>query len=293
MIVAELSGGLGNQMFQFAAGYSLAARTGQNLFLDRSFYSRAHGANVTPRQYALDVFECCQRSWWPFERAFDMLSGPLLQNPTACERIGVNFINDREAGYQSLFANRWRINVLRGYWQSFMYFNDYYEDLLELFRVRRDLLSPDARSLPVSGQTTLCVDVRRGDYVSNADVAKVHGAKPAGYYSDAYELIAKHVGGEIDACIVFSDDPEWCRRELNFPIEFRVFPNEKSGYKNSRKFYTMMNCGHFILSNSTFGWWAATLSQANSEKKVVAPKQWFSSKTDVARDLIPSAWIRC
>ena len=53
----------------------------------------------------------------------------------------------------------------------------------------------------------------------------------------------------------------------------------------------MTNCKHFIIPNSSFGWWAAWLANF-SKKIVVAPKKWFSDSNINTKDLIPDDWIR-
>src|SRR5438067_1120058 len=71
---------------------------------------------------------------------------------------------------------------------------------------------------------------------------------------------------------VFSDDLEWCRNELRWLPDHPVFVDHAfAGPKFSHYLHLMSMASHFVIPNSTFGWWAAWLS-ANAEKTVVAPK---------------------
>ncbi len=56
MVIVEIYGGLGNQMFQYAAGLVLASRLKTKLYVDASWFNEKQPDNVTPRQYELDIF---------------------------------------------------------------------------------------------------------------------------------------------------------------------------------------------------------------------------------------------
>ena len=70
--------------------------------------------------------------------------------------------------------------------------------------------------------------------------------------------------------IVFSDDVEWCKNNMDFP-ENTIYENH--GNTIYEKLKVMSNCKNFIISNSTFSWWAQFMSN-NQNKKVIAPKKW-------------------
>jgi len=88
---------------------------------------------------------------------------------------------------------------------------------------------------------------------------------------------------------VFSDDPEWVKREIVFPIDVEYVTHNlsKDSYEDLR---LMTNCKHVILANSSFSWWGGWLG-SNPDRIVIAPKRWFAGKPSSAADIIPSRWI--
>lgn len=291
MIVVRLQGGLGNQMFQYALGRSLALRHNTTLKLDLTFLlDRTPRPGWVFRDYELGDFQIAAgvatRGDIPF--LFRRYGAGLAANRldarlrkflggTGVER---NFAFDRtvlEAGDGT---------YLCGYWQSHKYFAGI-EDTLRLdFTPRQSL--PDkilsfCSTLACNG--SVCLHVRRTDFVTNS----AHGAFSAEYYRTA--LNAMMSLRPYSFICVFTDDVGWCRTHLHFPCEMFFVEERFPGLKNAHYLAMMAHCRAFVLSNSTFGWWAAWLSNAH-DKMVVAPKRWFADASINTDDLIPTDWVR-
>ena len=278
-VVVKLQGGLGNQMFQYAAGLALARRAGAKLKLDLGFLlDRTPRPNFTFRDYDLDLFnlapDCGVVNYG--------ISGSESGLPPFKEK---HFHYDRD--FETLGAGTY----LDGHWQSPRYFKAVGEEVCRTFTSFRAPLNSEQQALAdrIRSSNAVCLDVRRGDYVSNPASVAVVGVCYEDYYETAVRYFLKRFP---DAhFFVFSDDIEWCRKaELVKGAPCTFVTDDYAGDRFGGKLQLMIGCRHFIIPNSTWGWWAAFLSES-PDKTVIAPSPWLN---DVARefaDLLPSDWI--
>ena len=149
-----------------------------------------------------------------------------------------------------------------------------------LFRSKRLSDAITSRFAQLLVRPTVALHVRRADYVG-----LTHAFVPLSidYYRAAMRLFPQE-----SHFVVFSDDPAWCREAFK---EERV--EVISGNPGYADLYLMSACGHQIIANSSFSWWAAYLNP-NPQKRVVAPKHWFGPAlaANDTRDLIPPEWVR-
>jgi hypothetical protein len=245
---------LGNQMFQYAALRGIAAHRGFEFCIPRSSFR--------DRSTHHQLFEAFKLEGLQHIR--------LLLEPTVQERH-YHFDNDL---FDSVPDNH---NIL-GYLQTEKYFVHIADDIRADFQFRDDILEPCAEYIqrlddPVS------LHVRRGDYVNNVEFATCT--------RQYYDAALSHFDSERPV-IVFSDEPDWCRREFQ-GLRFTV----SSGHDNVTDMCLMSLCRAHIIANSSFSWWGAWL--ANSDA-VYAPKDWFGTEGYTAgydtSDLIPGRWNR-
>ena len=126
----------------------------------------------------------------------------------------------------------------------------------------------------------------RGFKWSYTQCGDQHPVQPIEYYEKALAEF-----DDDQPVIVFSDSPEWVK-EQEFFADDRFLISENSD--NRVDMCLMSLCDDFIIANSSFSWWAAWLSN-NSNKKVIAPVQWFGTgytKKNDTKDLIPDDWTR-
>lgn len=285
-----LDGGLGNQMFQYAFGRTVADRRLCDLILDTSELDSIR-TGVTPRSYSLDVFNV--RALTKSEKRNDsrlkirlLKLFPLLSNFLSIKlEPSHDFHHDIACDDSS--------KIFRGYWQSHHYF------AANAQRIFRDF-TPSA---PLSSQASLLLDeitsansvmihVRRGDYVSSKAASAYHSSLSIEYYMSAYDAICRTV--EKPHFFVFSDDIEWCREALAFidkPISF-VSPNTLQA--DWEDLVVMSYCKHHIIANSSFSWWSAWLADQRygvEERFVSAPLQWFAKDSINPDHRFPTHWM--
>ena len=109
------------------------------------------------------------------------------------------------------------------------------------------------------------------------------------YYNNAIHLIYEILGINVNF-FIFSDDIEWCRYNFKTLNNSIIVDHDHKGERFSNYLALMIECKHFIIPNSTFGWWAAFLSD-HPQKTVIAPNKWFNKKI-TTKDLLPNSWIK-
>ena len=288
MIIAEMRSGLGNQLFQYAFGLSLATRNETVLKLDLDFYH-----HYQLRRFELGNLAISARKKDKLSRLALRLSRAPLPDHLAILEKGLRgavlfaTLVDRQGGFDAeAYARRGNL-YLRGYWQSWKYFDDIRPILLKELSVPSAPNAANAAILRhIAHASSVCIHVRRGDFVDNKELQHIFGACRPDYYEAAIELVRARVSNPT--FFVFSDDLQWVRRNLDVG-ESAVFVDCNKDASPVHDMRLMATCNHFIISNSTFGWWGAWLS-TSPDKIVVAPETWYKS-TWTARDLVPPGWI--
>jgi hypothetical protein len=121
--------------------------------------------------------------------------------------------------------------------------------------------------------------------VSNPTTTRLHGLLDADYYNRAARMIAERIGEAT--YFVFSDDPAWCRANLDLPGNSLVVSGETAAYEDV---HLISLCDHSVTANSSFSWWGSWLGEG-PDTIVVAPKNWFAEFDLDTRDLVPSRWL--
>lgn len=247
MIGTLLQGGLGNQMFQIATATALAKRNNDEACFN---FDYCH----TPLQ----------------GNPANKYKGTIFSN--VCNRNDITFnsvYNEPKFSYTEI---PYKENLLlRGYFQSYKYFEDYETDIQNLFILPTNIIENNILNLT-------SVHIRRGDYV---ELSGYHGGCTLDYYKSAMEEIGD------STFLFFSDDMKWV----------------KENFKGDNVFYSdnideiidltiMSVCKNHIIANSSFSWWGAYLNK-DVNKKVIAPKQWFGPNGPKdTQDIIPPSWIQ-
>lgn len=291
MIVVNLLGGLGNQMFQYALGRCLSIRKNTELKLDID--SLLNGLGCTYRKYALNVFNIDAEIINNVELGHirrlkkNKLYRRLHRFYPYSKKV---FIREREGFKSDSNIFKCGENVyLEGYWQSEKYFIDIEDVIRKEFTIR---LPQDQENLLLSNEinnsNSVCVHIRRGDYVTNKNANIYHGICSVEYYHKAIELLLNN-GVVNPYFFVFSDDPDWARENLKLKYPVKIIDiNLDKPYEDLR---LMSQCKHFVIANSSFSWWGAWLSPSN-DKIVIAPKRWITNEARDINDLFPKGWIK-
>lgn len=291
MIISDIIGGLGNQMFQYAAGRALSIRTSQTLTLDTNSFKRYPLHNGFELQRVFNVpAQVASRSdiakvigWLPATGVELGLSSKYWR-PIA----GTSFVGEPSFSYWRGIIGLADSCYLSGYWQSEKYFMEYADQIRKDFSFN-DALTEDNQKIygAISKSCSVSCHIRRGDYVTNLKANQIHGVCSLEYYEKAIKFMQSNLIEPI--FYIFSDDQEWVRKNLTFP-KGSIFVDGNYGCYGFQDMQLMSLCQHHIIANSSFSWWGAWLNPSES-KIVIAPRRWFSADIDDG-DLIPAKWIR-
>ena len=294
-ILVRLIGGLGNQMFQYAAGKRMALLNGAALVLDTSAFRSYKLHRFSLQHFELEAPEARD---WEMRRIRgegglrSLLArlgdwrGPVIQTPLSSLQKVV------ESGFEydeKVLGMRGSL-YLDGYWQSPRYFEPIAEEIRKDFRVKTEP-GPGNKEMAerILSTNAVSLHVRRGDYTANAKTQSIHGGCSTAYYEAAVRRVCELEG---DVCFfVFSDEIEWARQHLNLPGK-PVFVDLNSALNNYDDLRLMSLCRHHIIANSSFSWWGAWLGRPDGI--TIAPSRWMndSAKGPSAEGILPPPWIK-
>ncbi len=292
MIIVQLIGGLGNQMFQYACGKTLALKNKTSLKLDTTdLLDRSHH-NFTHRNYELNVFNINEKIASNHDiKKFELkksLPTRILSKlfikfkyKKISEQILFNYDNTLTSEKSNLY--------LSGYWQNEKYFAEFESEIRKCFTFK-ELPTVDNEKIlqQIEACNSVSIHIRRGDYVSLKSANAFHGICSLDYYYAAIALISSKISNPL--FFIFSDEPEWIKQNFIINSPFLVI-SHNSGEKSFEDMRLMSACKHNIIANSSFSWWGAWLNK-NQNKIVIAPTKWFADDSIDTKDLIPEKWIR-
>ncbi|MGJ0363448.1 alpha-1,2-fucosyltransferase [Aliarcobacter cryaerophilus] len=289
MIITKITGGLGNQMFQYAVAKAIAKKRQDEFKLDKYFYPKQ-----TLRKYELNQFNLEEKIATNDEVI--KLAGNENFWFKVKRKIGLNpkrpksYFEEKEIAkfHEEVFEYQDNI-YLDGYWQNEEYFKDIRDEILKDFTLRSDISNEAKKYLEyIKNLQSVSLHVRRGDYVQNSHTNSVHGTCNLKYYQKAIKKIEQNIENPI--FYIFSDDIVWCKENFEF-LENKVFVDDTENAFDDLEL--MKNCKHNIIANSSFSWWGAWLNQ-NENKIVIAPKRWFADDKleSQSKDIICESWVR-
>lgn len=249
-----LAGGLGNQLFMYAAGKALACRTNTDLFLDIKSGFRDDSRYC--RKYSLDIFNVDFKNFTTGD--FETSRLQRLINKLGPLQYRNVLLEEKIRSLQGIQINK--AIQLKGYWQSEDYFKDQWPHLERDFEYTQPLSSYSKKILDKiqSSNSSIAVHFRRLDY---------RHVLPSIYYSRAI----KHLKPILDEAhyLIFADSFEGIKPGLFANINHTIV----STRNDHEDFFLMSSCHHQILANSTYSWWSAYLNK-NPNKIVINPRKW-------------------
>jgi hypothetical protein len=289
MIIVCLKGGLGNQLFQYAAGRQLAYIHNTIVKLDTTAYY--YGG---PRQFELSHFNIQENIavTAEIEKLTEARQNKLQKSFYSLlhshSKLSPNHIRYNKTQYKADFSKLPDNIYLEGYWPSEKYFNDIKDIIRREFTFKE---APDETNQKLADQITavnsVSLHIRRGDYTEDPKAAQSHVLCSVQYYRDCIEYIIQKVNNPY--FFIFSDQPDWSRNNLKLSHP-AVYISHNTASKDYEDMRLMSLCKHNITANSTFSWWAAWLN-SNPQKIVLAPQKWFADKKFNIDDIIPAGWI--
>lgn len=289
MIKTILKGGLGNQMFQYAAAKSLAIDNNAELFIDLSFLkNRLPIKDFTIRDYELDIFNISDPVGTLFNNDFldKYASYPFYYFYNRYLSSDSYIAEPNYYAYDPNFHKLGQNVTIEGYFNNPKYFLKNEAKINEVFNPDK-LYDPKFEKVEseIRNSNSVSINIRRGDYLNNKH-KDIFVYLDKDYYSEAISIIRdKQPNSHF---YVFSyDDPEWFESTFNMDkSEYTMIGKEYIGDRFKTYLRLISLCKHNIISNSTFAWWGAYLNK-NPEKIIITPKKWMY-KYDF--DVLPS-WI--
>lgn len=292
MIVIELKGGLGNQMFQYAFASILAQKNNTNVVIDRSFFERFEKTpGFTPRKFGLAIFD---NNYITASDSDTILFHYLSKINKVKKKLRLNYpkiYNEFSLAFQSDALLIKSPVYLKGYFQSYQYLVGCEDLVRELFSFPIDTLDEINRALliKIKSINSIAVHVRRGDYVSEEITAQYHGSCSLNYYLQAIKLLTSE--NKDFTLVFFSDDSDWVKEQFKDLGYSNIIVDHNKGVDSWKDMLLMSCCHHNIIANSSFSWWSAWLN-VNPDKIVIAPNKWFTNTKKNTNNLIPTQWIR-
>jgi len=287
-IISKITGGLGNQMFQYACGKALAHRLGAKLYLDLSWFENGN------RTFMLDIFPNIQgvQKYKPsndsakYKKIFSKVLRSLGIRTKRCRHIA-----EPDYSYWAGIGNIRESVHLSGYWQNEKYFSNISSIIKQEF-LFPDFQCGEATNIAQRIKHSSCsvsIHVRRGDYIEDITTNSVHGICSMEYYDKALQTIIDRYNVSPQL-FLFSDDTQWIKN--NFDTRGCSFvivgiPEHKNEPYNDM--HLMSLCRHHIIANSSFSWWGAWLSAGKGV--AIAPKRWFAEEAMKHCNPSVSSWI--
>ena len=283
MIYSKIIGGLGNAMFQYAFAKKLSKFYNIKLILDYSLYNKYYKI----KKCELEVFNLPEKfSYEDSMSKINKFKEYLVKKNLIDSQ---NFLMEKKINFNKIKNDKKFPLYVSGYWQSYKYFDDIKIELLDLFKFPK---ITDERNLYlfelIKNVHTTSIFCRRGDFVNNKKINKIHGFCDLDFYKRSISM-ARELCPETKL-IFFSDDSNWIYENFKIDDNIIVDWNKLTPYRDMQLF-SKSNIN--ISSNSTFSWWGAYLN-TNKDKKIIVPEKWYKNKPKHFRinDLIPRDWIR-
>ena len=262
MIISKITGGLGNQMFQYSVGRAVSLHHNVPLKLDISYYNKYRCHNG----FRLDAFSlnCAIANADEVNKlkGKDTFTGKvsrkLIPRDTYLKEAVNNIYQSSVFGARNLY--------LDGYWQNYLYFDNIRDQLLLDFTLKNPVSSVPPLMERILETTSVSIHVRRGDYVNHPHIGML-GKK---YYQEAVSQIEKSVSDPT--YFIFSNEMTWCRDKFS---SLRNVVYVEGTESELTDFQLMASCKHNIIANSSYSWWAAW-SNETTNKIIIAPQNWLA-----------------
>ncbi|MFD1872261.1 alpha-1,2-fucosyltransferase [Hymenobacter bucti] len=297
MVIIRLTGGLGNQMFQYAAGRAAALRHNTKLVLSTVFFEETLSKQAHEQEVHIELFpavmaqQLSRISGSKLRKLEDNSRGFIRRNydkvrvslglPTSFKTVAETSLLQYQSDFKTHQAT---VLSLASDWQNEKYFIDYESTIRKDFSF--PALPADSPNVPLlvlmQATQSVAVHVRRGDYLTST----THRPLAVDFYLRAISLVKAKVMNPT--FFIFSDDISWCQQQFNLPDAHYITHN--TGLNSYRDMQLMSSCQHNIIANSSFSWWGAWLNN-NPNKIIIAPEIWLEKYAIKTSNIAPKNWL--
>ncbi len=282
MLIVQLKGGLGNQLFQYAFGRRLAIIRNEEFLLDSEGLKNDL---VTNRHFSLEPFKI--KGDLAEEAKIIEIKYPLGLITKIIKIFQQKILRQFNIGWQPGLLKS-RKKYFEGFFQSYKYLEPIREQLLDEISLKESLEGKYSDLLDkINTSNSVSIHIRRGDYISNLKTKAAHYTYGLEYYEEALKLIEKQISNPV--YFIFSDDINWAKENLK--INSSVIFVSSLDTNDYEELILMSKCKNNIIANSSFSFWAAWLNQ-NPDKIVIAPKKWNNVYSREYIDLLPDNWLK-
>lgn len=292
-VVVRPMGGLGNQLFIYGAGLSIAEHWGVSLIVDPSWFLQSSERNF----HLTDFYSDDRVSFHPTQTLNANIYTSLSRVSTHLsgfwwDLVGparsISRFNESKTEFQESIYSIEPPLALNGYFHSWKYLEPSKSNLRSSIRNLKDespWLKDTRRTLNGLGRWA-SIHVRRGDFLSQQNRAN-HGVLGANYYTDAIHNLRDKEGSI--STVLFTDDISSARDAL--PIDFTpdYVINDSASHSDLESLILMSEASALITANSTFSWWAAWLGETDS-RQVFVPTPWTRSDGYQLNDFLEPSW---
>lgn len=288
MVIVEICGGLGNQMFRYAFAKRYSELCGDKLYFSlRTYHKKGN------RQFSLNNLS--------LQTEIDEINSFFIYIYLMIMKIRVRYLSRNNSKYSifqktgyyksegieaiSIPISKKRIKYFTADFQSEKYFEVISRQIKAEFKVKTPPSEENRSWIDIISSTknTVCVHVRRGDYM-NPEFRDRYLVCNEKYYRKAINLMKSKLNNPV--FYFFSEDIKWVK-SLKFDCNAKYVDLDNPDYEELRLMYL---CKNFIISNSTFSWWAQYLSDT-TDKIVIAPCCWMNDKNCNYDPIYDSNWI--
>jgi len=263
MIVVQMRGGLGNQLFQYAAGWSLAEKLGTKIRI--SVKLKQHGLKVPGKsEKKLQILDLALPAKKLNHLVLDKVwrEASRFSLDTGISSALFRIYKEKSFQYEEKFFQLKNNFYLEGYFQSEKYFENIRDKVSGAFKPGaaelRHRIETFIASKRQRNRELVSIHVRRGDYLHPELTSLLTDDQ---FYEQAIAQFPKaHF-------LVFSDDIPWCKKKFSQSYKFSFSPFDDP----VEDLYAMTLCHHNIIAKSTFSWWGAYLN-FHVHKRIIAPK---------------------
>lgn len=250
-------GGLGNQMFQISKAVSEGLTNNIQTIFQKSAFTPMLGNQ--PTKYLTNIFRNIN--------FVDTLPSSLRVPEPTWQYNKLNVIYDKPIEFY-------------GYFQSSKNFNGHGNFLREMFSPTTEFINKINKLFPnINDSNTISIHVRRGDYLTISNILPV--------VDKSYIDECLKYAGHYDRIFIFSNDKEWCEKNLKYENSEIVY-----GLEDYEELWMISLCKINIMSNSSFSWWGSYLNK-NQSKKVICPSKWFGPKGEKNyEDIYENEWVK-
>jgi len=290
MITIKISGGLWNQMFQYAYIQALSEKHKQEFSLDTNDYKTYF------RPFELSIF-------WVDQTNYTQKNIPPYQRFSANNKylaVGLHLVQKILRKYDSkhFIEKQYNfdedfLNITSGYiqwvFQTQKYFKNIEDTIRKNFSFPKIYLPANSDiAKTIQASNSVSIHIRRWDYVASSKAQNFHGTCNIPYYEKAIQKIKSSI--HAPHFFIFSDDIEWVKQNLivDGPSHYIDWNTWNNSWEDMR---LMSLCKHNIVANSSFSWWWAWLNNYK-EKIVIGPGRWINDDSYNTTDVMPKSWIK-